>query len=78
MKKGVSKNVIPRIKKPVEDGNSAQQYSSGRGRIFTTLQDDPFVFLGVKRNKNVPSCQIAAHLAISTGSYVSAKSISRR
>lgn len=73
----VSKSVISRLNKAAEGGNALRKHAGGRGRN-TTPQEDRFVSLVAKRNRNATPSQIAADLAAATGTHVSARTISRR
>lgn len=53
-----------------------QKRSGGRDRN-TTPQEDRFVCLGAKRNRNGTPSHIAADLAAAAGTHVFARTISR-
>ena len=74
---GASKSVISRFKITADGGNALQTHAGGRRRIVTP-QEDRYVSLVVKRNRNGTPNQIAAHLAIIIGTHISARTISLR
>ena len=69
------KRTILRLKKAAEGGNSMQKLAGGHKRIITP-QKDWYVSKVAKRNRNAPSSQIPADLAIATGAHISDRTIS--
>ena len=65
----MSKSVISRLKKSTKCGNATQKHAGGHGRIATP-QEDRYISLETKRNRNVMLSQIAADLAIATSTHV--------
>ena len=62
------------IKKATEDGNAMRKHAGCRTWIII-LQDDQYVFLLAKRNRNVTPSQVDANLAIATSTHISARTI---
>ena len=60
-----------------EGGNAIQKHAGDCYRI-TTPQEDRYVFLMALRNRNVTASQVAADIAIATGTRISDRTISRR
>ncbi|KAF8763115.1 hypothetical protein HNY73_021330 [Argiope bruennichi] len=65
----VSKSVTSRYKKAAEGGNAFQNHSGDRGRNTAPLEYR-YAALVAERNRNLIPGQIAANLAIATGSLV--------
>ena len=65
------------IKKAAKIRSALQKHASGCRRIIT-LQEDRYVFLKAKRNRNATLTQIAADFATASGTHVSARNISLR
>lgn len=74
---GVSKSSISPLKKAAESGNAMQKYAGGRG-WNTTPQEDLYISLVAKRNRNPTPNQIAEDIAIATGVCASSRTIFRR
>lgn len=74
---GVSKSVISRLKKSFESGNALRKHAGGRARK-TTPAEDKYLTVTAKRNRRSTPRQLAVDLACSTGTQVSARTVSRR
>ncbi|GFX28805.1 hypothetical protein TNCV_4250441 [Trichonephila clavipes] len=73
----VSKSIISRLKKVTDGENALRNDAKGQGRNAIPLEDRYVAFIAERKRNFTPS-RIAASLATTTGTHVSARPISRR